>query len=169
MSWCLVLKAVRRGAGLNQSQLASRVGTSRSRLSAYESGAVVPSVELFERLVAAAGAQFRVCAAPALSGAEEKSLRLHRAIAERLVSDPETVLAKARTNLATMRSADTAGHATSYLDEWEWLVSGPLIQLVDQMLSRSQHAADLRQSTPFAGVLAPQDRLAAMRGDACAS
>lgn len=43
-------------------------------------------------------------------------------------------------------------------------MAGSLPELVDALLSRSQSAGDLRQSTPFAGVLMPEERLAAMRG-----
>ena len=158
----MVLRGARRSAGLTQAELAVRVGTSRSRLSAYESGSVVPSVELFFRLLAAAGAQCHVSPLSQLSASEEKSLHLHQAIAERLVADPDVVLAKAKTNVATMRSADTARHVAGWLDQWEALLDGSLLELVDVMSSRSQVACDLRQSTPFAGVLTPAEPLAAM-------
>ena len=123
----------------------------------------MPSVELYVRLLAAAGAQCRAVPVLALSASEEKSLRLHRAIAERLVAEPDVVVAKARTNLATMRAADTPGHAARWLDEWERLLGGSLLELIDVLLSRSQGACDLRQSTPFAAVLTSAERLAATR------
>ena len=63
-----------------------------------------------------------------------------------------------------MRAADTALHEARWLDQWEALLAGSLPELVDALLSRSQSAGDLRQSTPFAGVLMPEERLAAMRG-----
>ena len=124
---------------------------------------MVPSVELFFRLLAASGVQCHAVSVQPLMPAEEKSLRLHRVIAERLVAEPDAVLAKAKANVATMRAADTAGHAARWLDEWELLLAGPLVELVDVLLSRSQRACDLRQSTPFAGVLTSAERLAAMR------
>ena len=159
----MVLRGARRSAGLTQVELAERVGTSRSRLSAYESGSVLPSVELFFRLLHAAGAQCSVSPVLQLSSSEEGSLRLHGAIAKRLVAAPDVVVAKARANVATMRAADTARHAARRLDAWEVLLEGSLLELVDVLLSRSQAASDLRQSTPFAGVLTPEERLAAMR------
>ncbi len=158
----MALRGARRSAGLTQAELAGRVGTSRSRLSAYESGSVVPSVELFFRLVAAAGAQCHVSRVLQLGASEERSLRLHQVIAERLVADPDVVLAKAKANVATMRAADTARHAAGWLDQWEALLDGSLVELIDVMLSRSQIACDLRPSTPFAGVLTPAERLVAM-------
>ena len=169
MEWSTLLRAARKSAGLTQAELAARVGTSRSRLSAYEGGAVAPSVVLFERLLAAAGAGLSAVSAAPLSKSEAKSVRLHAAIAERVVADPERAVAKAKANLATMRSADTERHAVRWLDEWERLLDGPLLDLVNALVSTSQEARDLRQSTPFAGVLSPAERLDAMRGALLAS
>ena len=50
-----LLERVRLAAGLSQEDLATRAGTSRSTLSAYESGRVVPSVETLARVVRGAG------------------------------------------------------------------------------------------------------------------
>ena len=52
-----LLRTARRDAGLTQSELARRGGTSQATLSAYESGAKVPSAETLARLLAAAGAR----------------------------------------------------------------------------------------------------------------
>ena len=51
------LAEARRRAGLTQSQLARRAGTSQATVSAYESGRKVPSIETFARLLAATGSQ----------------------------------------------------------------------------------------------------------------
>ena len=169
MEWSTLLRAARKSAGLTQAELAARVGTSRSRLSAYEVGAVAPSVTLYERLLAAAGAGLSAVSAAPLSASEAKSLRLHAAIAERVVADPQRAVAKAQANLATMRAADTEGHASRWLDEWEHLLDGPLLDLVNVVVSTSQEGRDLRQSTPFAGVLSPAERLDALRGGPLAS
>jgi len=58
-----MLRMARRDAGLTQSELAHRGGTSQATLSAYESGAKVPSAGTLARLLAAAGA--RLTTAPA--------------------------------------------------------------------------------------------------------
>jgi transcriptional regulator with XRE-family HTH domain len=52
-----VVTAARRRAGLTQSELASRAGTSQPVVSVYERGHRDPSVETLRRLVAAAGCQ----------------------------------------------------------------------------------------------------------------
>lgn len=60
------LRAARERAGLTQSELADRSGTSQATISAYESGTKEPSVATLERLLAAAGARLTVQAgAPA--------------------------------------------------------------------------------------------------------
>jgi len=54
------LISARRRAGLTQSELAARSGTSQATVSAYESGRKAPSVATLERLLAATGAQLSV-------------------------------------------------------------------------------------------------------------
>lgn len=59
------IRTARARAGLTQTQLAARAGTSQATLSAYERGAKQPSLATFERLLRSAGAQLSVQAAPA--------------------------------------------------------------------------------------------------------
>ena len=65
-------------------------------------------------------------------------------------------IAIARQNIDKMRSANP--HAWRLLDEWERILRGMTIQIVARMLDPSEHARDLRQVTPFAGVLTPVQR-----------
>jgi transcriptional regulator with XRE-family HTH domain len=55
MDAAVLLQEARRRSGLSRRRLAQRGGTSASTLSAYESGASVPSVSTLERLLRAAG------------------------------------------------------------------------------------------------------------------
>src|SRR5687767_5515311 len=48
------IREARRRAGLSQQELAARAGTSQATLSAYENGRKQPTVETFDRLLAAA-------------------------------------------------------------------------------------------------------------------
>ncbi|HEU4700899.1 MAG TPA: helix-turn-helix transcriptional regulator [Conexibacter sp.] len=57
------IRAARERAGLTQTQLAQRAGTSQATLSAYERGRKAPSVETLGRLLAASGT--RLTTAPA--------------------------------------------------------------------------------------------------------
>ena len=59
------LQAARMRAGLSQTDLARRTGTSQATISAYENGSKQPSVATFSRLLAATGTRLAVERAPA--------------------------------------------------------------------------------------------------------
>ena len=59
MDAATLLQEARRRSGLSRRQLAKSGGTSASTLSAYESGASVPSVTTLDRLLRAAGFEAR--------------------------------------------------------------------------------------------------------------
>jgi len=61
------LRAARQRAGLTQTQLASRSGTSQATISAYESGRKQPSLDTLDRLLSATGSRLAIVAgAPAI-------------------------------------------------------------------------------------------------------
>jgi transcriptional regulator with XRE-family HTH domain len=60
-----LIRASRQGAGLTQTELAARSGTSQATISAYEHGAKTPAPETLARVLAAAG--MRLVAVPASS------------------------------------------------------------------------------------------------------
>ena len=60
MDSAAILREARMRAGLTQTQLAQRAGTSQATISAYEHGRKAPSVETFARLLAAAGSRLTV-------------------------------------------------------------------------------------------------------------
>jgi len=68
----VLLQEARRRSGLSRRKLAERGGTSASTLSAYESGASVPSVATLERLLRAAGFETEVSLRPALPSDERE-------------------------------------------------------------------------------------------------
>ena len=68
----VLLQEARRRSGLSRRKLAERGGTSASTLSAYESGASVPSVTTLERLLRAAGFETEVSLRPALPSDERE-------------------------------------------------------------------------------------------------
>lgn len=51
-----LIREARSAAGMTQTELARRAGTSQSAIAAYESGAKIPTVATLERLLRAAGA-----------------------------------------------------------------------------------------------------------------
>jgi hypothetical protein len=93
---------------------------------------------------------------------QERSLWLHHAVAGHLVQDPERVLTQAGHGLLKLREVHRDGVVTASLDEWgTTLAAGP--DLVLQVLtSRDPRAVELRQNSPFAGVLSPEERRAVL-------
>ena len=58
------LRRMREKAGLNQTELAARAGTTQSAIARLESGRVVPKLDLLSRVAAALGRRVRVKFAP---------------------------------------------------------------------------------------------------------
>src|SRR5436309_14875100 len=75
------LRSARRHAGMSQSDLALRAGTSQATVSAYESGRKVPSVETLTRLLAATGCRLAVEAGAAREPSRQEHERTARALA----------------------------------------------------------------------------------------
>ena len=88
---------------------------------------------------------------------EERSIWLHRAIARRLRRDPAAVRATARANLERLRRIHSPS-VEGYVGRWAALLDGPLDELCAALVATDQEARDLRQATPFSGVLTPAER-----------
>jgi hypothetical protein len=89
-----------------------------------------------------------------LTREQARSLWLHRALLGPLLADPEGVRDRACRNVATALLAHRRdGMASQYLNQWQELLEGRLDDLVDTMTSPAPAACELRQNTPFAGVL----------------
>jgi hypothetical protein len=85
---------------------------------------------------------------------DQRSLALHEGVAAKLETHPE-LLQTARANLERWLGL----HPAAALLEWRRLLDEtPLPQLLALLRSPSEHAAWLRQSSPFAGVLTPEER-----------
>jgi transcriptional regulator with XRE-family HTH domain len=154
-----LLAALRRRAGMSQDELARRAGTSGPTVAAYERGHKEPRWSTFVRLAEACGATPTVALTPtgsALTRSERRSLALHEAVLMRLLEDPDTVRALARHNLAVMGEAAPA--AAPYLRQWQALLEGPLADLAVVLVSPAADACELRQNSPFAGVLDAVER-----------
>jgi excisionase family DNA binding protein len=91
-----------------------------------------------------------------------KALWLHQAVAGRLVADPEAVLSKARSNVERLRQVHPDGMAATWLDRWEAVLDEGIEAVLNALTSRSPQAVELRQNSPFAGVLAESERRAVL-------
>ncbi len=92
---------------------------------------------------------------------QRRSLRLAYAVAGRIASDPVGARRLARFNLRHMR-ASSRGQARRWLDEWSKLIDGPIDELLANLVSPSPKGRELRQNTPFAGLLSEQEREAVL-------
>lgn len=99
---------------------------------------------------------------PELTRDQLKALWLHRAVAGRLVSDPDVVLARAAQNLERLRQVHPDGMAARWLDRWRDVLDAGAETVLDVLTSRAPEAIELRQNSPFAGVLAEPERRAVL-------
>lgn len=98
---------------------------------------------------------------------QQRSLWIGYAIAGKLVADPGPILAKARVNLSRLVDVHARG-SSRWLEEWEQLLNGPTRDVLDTLTSLSPRARELRQNSPFAGVLSEAERhvvLASFKSD----
>jgi hypothetical protein len=88
---------------------------------------------------------------------DQRSLALHRAIAEKLRADP-ALIAIALDNID--RWSRAGGRSQPYWDAWREILNRPLPEILDLLGEESERMTALRQATPFAGVLTPVERWA---------
>jgi hypothetical protein len=85
---------------------------------------------------------------------DQRSLALHEAVAARLEAQPR-LLEVARANLQRWL---TTSDASVLREWWQLLETAPLPALLVLLRSPGEKSARLRQSSPFAGLLTPQER-----------
>jgi DNA-binding XRE family transcriptional regulator len=79
LRWAREIKALREGARLTQAQLASRAGTHQTAIARLESGRVVPSLDLVERLARVAGRHVELRFVATRDGTKRPAARGRRA------------------------------------------------------------------------------------------
>src|SRR5207247_9059361 len=84
---------------------------------------------------------------------ELRSLWLNRAVAAEMAQDPDRVIGLARENLARFQRIHAGRSAEHSLKRWEWILDqGPELAM-ETLTSTAAEASDLRQNSPFPGVL----------------
>lgn len=155
------IRELRSRTGMTQAELARRAGTSQPTVAAYERGTKSPTLRTLDGMAAALGLEVVVGYVRPLTREDRRSLALHRAIAKSLVKDPHSVLERAHRNLAKM-SRNHPGARRLFV-HWRALLSLNVADLCDVLVDPRAWARDLRQVTPFAGVLSPPERAAVYR------
>ena len=150
---------IRRASGLSQRELARRAQTSNAALIGYEKGRHDPRLSTIERIADAGGCDLIIEVRPRLTPPEIRTLEMHKAIAAKFEADPNTLRGLAKRNLKTLRAADPDGYSSPYFDVWERLLDDSLARLTGVMVATDQVARDLRQASPFSGILTDEERL----------
>lgn len=88
---------------------------------------------------------------------DEIGLELGRRVAERLEAKPELIeIARANLDNWACRNADESSLLRCY-EEWRDLLRRPVSDICQLLRSDTEEARRLRQNSPFAGLLSPQE------------
>lgn len=148
---------------LTTGEVARLLGTSRQHVVDLCNAGVLPFTLIGRhRRISRPDVQAYVSGTRTLTRDQLKSWWLAFAVAAELVRDPESVLGAARANLARMQQSSIRGAGQVWLAEWEALMNGPVDELLDALTARSPRSRELRQNSPFAGVLEDRDRVAVL-------
>lgn len=93
--------------------------------------------------------------------AELRSIELHRAIA-RHIADDERVVERARARVEGWLQDGGPVHER-WAHQWRELLDGPRELLLSELVADTERMRDLRQVTPFAGVLDSRERWKILR------
>jgi excisionase family DNA binding protein len=97
-----------------------------------------------------------------LTREQEQSRWLHAAIASRLVAEPDLVLGRARANLDRFVAVHAGTMAAHWLGLWRNALDAGPDQVLTALVSEAPQAAEMRQNSPFAGILPPDERRAVL-------
>jgi excisionase family DNA binding protein len=100
----------------------------------------------------------RVGSTPPLNRDQRQSIWLHGAVASHLSAHPADTLAHARANLARLRTAHPSGMSSRWLDAWQSVLDEGPERVLETLTSQAPLAIELRQNSPFAGVLPDAER-----------
>ncbi len=87
---------------------------------------------------------------------DQRSLAMHRLIAEKLARDP-SLLDVALTTIARWR-ATTSPNSRPYLDAWQAIIEQGLEPTIAAAIDPSERGIQMRQAAPFTGILSQDER-----------
>ena len=155
--------------GLTQTELSLLTSIPQPRLSAYVNGRVGLSLDMFTYLMSSLGQSVtvRVEITPAdLNRSDRRSWLLNRAVALKMdaVSLDEW-RPRIESNINRLRNVVHGEPHEQNLTRWEKLVkAGDVRALKRVMLDVSPDGIAMRNVSPFAGTLTPEERMAALEG-----
>jgi hypothetical protein len=92
---------------------------------------------------------------------EKRSLALHRLVAQRILEQPE-LFDVVKTNIARWKSR-LIPQESQYFNTWQNAVNSGIDAALLIACEDSRKAADMRQSSPFASILSPEERKSFLR------
>lgn len=92
-----------------------------------------------------------------------RSFRLAMAVAGHLVRDPEATKVVARAHLASLSPGSNRRRGEKWHRRWVSLLDGPLDELLTALTADTVDSRELRQNSPFIGVLGEAEREAILR------
>lgn len=170
----LAMRAQRRAAGMPIDKAAVLLGVSKQFLSDVENGK--PTVQLGKALAAAQSLGLALdfrrtdrTSGPKSSKSRQKSIAhpgshlrreqqgiaLHRAVARKLLAEPDRVISRAQANMQRWLGKEPR---EGLYGIWRILLRLPPAVIAEVITSDSEAAAQLRQSSPFTGVLSQAER-----------
>ncbi len=161
------VRELRAASGLSQRAFAELVGTSGPTVAAYEAGSKEPRLSTLERMAANLDWQVEIRLLPARGSAQRarrarRSLALAAATARVVVREFPRAERVAHENLARMEAVVGDNRARAWISEWRVLLGQGPRAVQAMLLDRSPHGHDMRQMTPFAGLLTDEAREAAL-------
>ena len=147
--------------GVTQQKLAVMAGTSQSTIAAYEAESKSPTLRTLENLADSQGLEMVTTYMPRLTREDRRSLAFHHAIVKTLRKNPVAVISRARSNVE--RLARLHRGPQKLFEQWESWLALPIEELVSNILDPLPEAREMRQVSPFSGVLKPQERARIVR------
>ena len=93
---------------------------------------------------------------------QQRSFRLAMAVAGHLVTDPEGTKQAARTHLENISAGSSRRRGGKWHDRWISLLDDTLDDLLTALTADTVASRELRQNSPFIGVLTDAERTAAL-------
>ncbi len=158
-----MLRGRRARLGLSQRAAARACGIPQSMLSRLETGETQPSISTLQRVLDGLGAELHLELRTPGDGAprreKQRSLWLNRMVVGELTREPHRAIGIARENLARLRGvhAERASILEAF-DRWGEILDEGVESIVATLTGLDEEAEDLRQNSPFAGVLTPEQR-----------
>lgn len=155
------VQRAREAAGLSIRELARRADVAASTVWRIEAGRLDPTVSMLARLLEASASTRPVGQS---TREDAVSLALGRLTASAVLRDPTQHVGRARSRVAAIVEGQSSSRGQRlWATEWQGLLVGPLEGVVAALIDPSERGYELRQNTPFTGLLADEERLEAVR------